>query len=219
MTLSCSRSSRVCSGVAGSAGIQPQKRRVVTLQAEVEQIRKRRVRLAALAPRDHRPAEIDGVPELVDHDLDPAAHRHFLRTQIRRHGAVHRVGRRLQRPYDVVDDGGVDERLVALDVDDDVEASAQGLVRRRAALRAVGKVAGRHHHLRARGFARVADAGIVRRDDEARQRRRAPGLAPRANDHRHAGDGDQGLAGETDRGVPRGNDAELRRRGRGEEEA
>ena len=93
----------------------------------------------------------------------------------------------------------VDQRLVALDVDDDVAVERRGHFGE--AVGAAAVVGAGHHRHAAVGLDRVAHARVVGRDDDLGDPRRPPRLFDDADDHRQAAEVDQGLAGEPGRRV------------------
>ena len=105
--------------------VDPEELRVVALQTEVKEVLVFGVHRSRLVVGDHPAAEIHGVASLVDDALHAGVHLDLLTLERGDRGGVDGIRGALKGADDVVDDLGFDERLVALDVDDDVEFTAE----------------------------------------------------------------------------------------------
>lgn len=110
-----------------------------------------------------------------------------------------------------VDDGGLDLGLVALDVDDDVGVGeAKGVAGFGEAAAAVGVVFAGHEDIGPELLTGGEDAGVVGRDDDAREGGGLAGLFPHVLDEGHAGGVCEDFFGEARGAQTGGNHADDR---------
>jgi hypothetical protein len=160
-----------------------------------------------------RPAEIERIAVVVQHDLDGVRIGELPGVAHRVRGGRHVRFPAAQQAGDLPDQQGIDQRLVALHVDDDMTGSvapARSDFGQPVRPRRVTCV--RHHRLVAvpRGGGRNA---LVVRGDQHFVRAAPAGLVSHSHHHWPSGQIDERLAGQAGGGVAGGNDyRELQRR-------
>lgn len=156
---------------------------------------------------DEGAGEIEGVAVAIDDDLDDAG----FGCGFRMRGALHERGHGKrwvveERLNGFVDHACVDERLVALDVDDDVAVDVlDGLGE---PIRAAGMVGGGHDGAAAGGRDGAGDPVVVGGDEDVIEGIGEPASFEDALDHGFPGDLEHGFAGEPGRGEAGGDEAE-----------
>jgi hypothetical protein len=196
--------------------VRPEEPGAVRVDAEVTEDRQpRRQRRTRRQParerlarvRDRRAAEVERVAGVVAHHLDRVRVEELggvvdrdARGRDRRRGAL---GERMREAADEI---GRDQRLVALDVDDQlVVGQGERLGRLREAVGARGMVGAGHDGIAAVRARRGGDALVVGRDPH-RGRAALPRALGDAHHHRLAGDVGERLARQPARRVARGNE-------------
>ena len=107
-----------------------------------------------------------------------------------------------QTEHGGIDGGGIDHRLVALNIDDQVRVRCRGDFGH--AVGSGGMIGAGHHHARPKLPGRVANAFVIGGDDHAGQIARLRRPFPHVLEHGFAGNRDESFAGKSGGSVPGG---------------
>ena len=193
----------------------PQEPGAIGVEADVAKRPQRRLRPLAprrvSRPRDRRAREVEGMAARVEDDLDDVRVLEVAALVDRvRHRAHHALAALGEQGGAGIDQRRLDQRLVALHVDDDlVVAQAERVARLGDPIAAVGMMRRRQQRSDAVRGAGRDDLGVVRGDDDARGPR-PRGLLRDADDHRHAADVRERLARQASRRQPGRNEDDER---------
>ena len=161
--------------------------------------------------RNRRPRKVERAVFPIQDDLDDRLRSEVIRRLDRRHRRRHLDAAVRQRGDQLVDEPRIDERLVALDVDENVvvgEIAAEEVPRRAGdAVRPARQFRRRHHRLAAVFLDGLDDALVVCRDEDVIQRLRLLDGLEDPRDQRFAREHRQRLPRETARPEPTWNDS------------